>query len=89
MLQVVVLQYRSVGIVEQLAVSVTGRGKGSARQRQCIAVSEAPDRYGSLHVIWDLTELPATLNWWINRVPADSAGVRAGVAASVGWQVTL
>ena len=32
---------------------------------------------------------PFILNWWINRVPADSAGVRAGVAASVGWQVTL
>ena len=35
------------------------RGKGS-EERQCIAVSEAPHRYGSLHVIWDLTELPAT-----------------------------
>ena len=35
---------------------------------------------------------PFILNWWINRVPAemaDSAGVRAGDAASVGWQVTL
>ena len=31
----------------------------------------------------------AMFNWWINRVPADSAGVRAGDAASVGWQVTL
>jgi len=32
---------------------------------------------------------PFILNWWINRVPADSAGVRAGDAVSVGWQVTL
>ena len=37
----------------------------------------------------DSTTQPFILNWWINRVPADSAGVRAGVAASVGWQVTL
>jgi len=32
---------------------------------------------------------PFILNWWINRVLADSIGVRAGDAASVGWQVTL
>jgi len=32
---------------------------------------------------------PFILKWWIDRVPAVKwAGVRAGDAASAGWQVT-
>jgi len=33
---------------------------------------------------------PFIHNWWTNRLPAVTmAGVRAGEAVSIGWQVTL
>jgi len=45
-------------------------------------VQEQNKRFGSTQ--------PFILNWWIYRVPAvTTVVVRAGDAASVGWQVTL